>query len=362
MDGEYQGSRTFLREIYNLLSKTENIEVYLGAHNICNLEQNFGEAKNIRFIKYKSRSSFPRLLIDIPKLISKYKFDFAHFQYILPLTKSCRFILSTHDVLFKEYPAEFDFVYRKVKGMLFKKSIRQADIITTVSAYSRNSLHKYFGIDKEKINVVSNGVNGIFFQPYNEQQEKDFIKNKYGLGKFILYVSRFEPRKNHDLLLTTFLDLRLHLRGFHLVLLGARTMATPEFDKTLKGLPPSIKSSIFMNDKINDDELVKFYRAADVFVYPSKAEGFGIPPLEAAASKTPVLCSNSSAMCEFDFFRDYQFNPFDAGEFKRKLEQICFNPIPDMLLNQIARIIKETYSWEKSAEKFYQLIQSKYLL
>ena len=55
LDGEFQGSRTFLREIYNILSQKENIEIYLGAYNISSLEKNFSNVKNIRFIKYKSK-------------------------------------------------------------------------------------------------------------------------------------------------------------------------------------------------------------------------------------------------------------------------------------------------------------------
>lgn len=359
LDGEFQGSRTFLREIYNILSQKENIEIYLGAYNISSLEKNFSNVKNIRFIKYKSRSSVYRLLFDIPSILKKYKIDYAHFQYIVPLKKSCKFIVTTHDVIFNEYPEEFNFVYRKIKNFLFNISAQKADILTTVSAYSKKSIQKYFGIEEEKIHITPNGVNEVFFQPYNKQDSKKYIQREYGFDKFILYVSRFEPRKNHAMLLKVFLDLKLYNKNYHLVLLGAKSIATPEFDDMLNKLSQPIKSFIFINEAINDKNIIEFYRAADVFVYPSKAEGFGIPPLEAAAVKIPVLCSNSSAMSDFVFFGDDLFDPFNYEEFKMKLENICKNGTNDANLSDICNTVRQKYSWKESAEILYKLIQEK---
>ena len=355
-DSEFQGSRTFLREIYNVLTQKEELEIYLGAYDIDNLKKNFSNPENIHFIKYKSKSSVYRLLFDIPFILKKYKIDLAHFQYIVPLKKQCEFIVTTHDVIFNEYPEEFNFFYRRMKNFLYKKGVTNADILTTVSVYSKKSIQKYFGIDEEKIHIIPNGVNEIFFQPYNKQDSKNYIQKEYGFSKFILYVSRFESRKNHAFLLKVFVDLKLYNEGYHLVLLGAKTIATPEFDGILNDLPETIKSYIFINEDINDKNIIEFYRAAEIFVYPSKAEGFGIPPLEAAAAKVPVLCSNSSAMSDFVFFGDQLFNPFNYEELKTKLKEICESGVDNNNLFEIANTVRQQYSWEKSAELLYQVI------
>jgi glycosyltransferase involved in cell wall biosynthesis len=113
-----------------------------------------------------------------------------------------------------------------------------------------------------------------------------------------------------------------------------------------------------MNSNIDDTDLLEFYRAAEVFVYPSMAEGFGIPPLEAAAVKIPVLCSNTSAMSDFVFFGEYHFDPGNYSLFKNKLSGIV-NSIPDKhVLDNRAAIVQQKYNWERSAEILYRLIRT----
>jgi glycosyltransferase involved in cell wall biosynthesis len=97
-------------------------------------------------------------------------------------------------------------------------------------------------------------------------------------------------------------------------LIGHQSIPSPDFDALLAQLSFEIRSYIFISNAVTEDELLLFYRAALLFVYPSKAEGFGIPPLEAAASPTPVVCSNGSAMQEFDFFGPGHIDPEDYDD------------------------------------------------
>jgi glycosyltransferase involved in cell wall biosynthesis len=359
-DGEFQGSRTFIKEIYNMLSLKDDLQIYLGAYDLKNLS-NFFDHKKIRFIQYRNRSSFSRLLRDIPAIIKEYQIDFAHFQYIVPIKKQCRFIVTIHDVIFNDFPQEFSFMFRQSRNHLYSRGARKADVLTTVSEYSRKAIIKHLQVDPQKVEVIPNAVNDIFFQPYNKQVSKNFLNKKYGLAKIILYVSRFEPRKNHDQLLRAFVDLKLNDQGFQLVLIGAKVIPVPDFDQILAGLELSLKESVFIFDRIEEKDIIEFYRAAEVFVYPSKAEGFGIPPLEAAASRIPVICSNNSAMKEFSFFGECFFNPLDPGELKSKLAAVCRAGMKDTRLESIAQAVQEKYSWEKSADRLHQLIRNAYL-
>lgn len=357
LDGGYQGSRTFIKELYTILASKEDIELYLGAYDIRNLENSFPGNDRIHFIKYKSRLSSARLAYDVPMIIKRNKIDYAHFQYIVPLLKNCRFIVTTHDVIFNEYPDEFTAGYRKAKNLLYKRSAKKADIITTVSAYSKRSIEKYLGIPSEDIHIIPNAVNPDFFAAYDKAAAKAYTQTQFGFDKFILYVSRFEPRKNHSLLLDSWLQLELYKNGYHLVMPGSRSIQDPDFENRLKNIVPEIRSFIFFSEEINNEALLQLYRAADLFVYPSKAEGFGIPPLEAAAAKVPVLCSNAAAMAEFSFFGDGLFDPNDAAAFRSKLDTIIQNPPSASALENIAAAVKEKYSWENSAEELYQLIR-----
>jgi glycosyltransferase involved in cell wall biosynthesis len=91
-------------------------------------------------------------------------------------------------------------------------------------------------------------------------------------------------------------------------------------------------------------------------VYPSKAEGFGIPPLEAGAACVPVLCSHSTAMSDFHFFGDNLFDPKDDKVLKEKLISIITHPPDPSALKDISEKIKERYNWTTSAEKLYELL------
>jgi glycosyltransferase involved in cell wall biosynthesis len=355
-DGEFQGTRTFIRGIYSVLAKKNDLEIYMAANDIKNLAQNFAGFTNIHFIQYKSSSSFTRLAFEMPSIIRKNKIDFAHFQYIVPPIKNCRFIVTTHDVIFNEFPREFSWWYRMRKNFLYRISAGRSDILTTVSEYSKESIQKYLGTGSRKIHVIPNGVGNIFFNAPGKATARNFINQKYGFENFILYVSRIEPRKNHVMLLRAFLELGLYERGYHLVLLGDETIPTPEFDNIMNELNPEIGKFIWINGSINDDELISFYCAASVFVYPSKAEGFGIPPLEAAALKTPVLCSRSSAMNEYNFFGKNLFDPYDYPAFKEKLNKLISSPKDEDELGDISDTIRRNYSWECSAENLYQII------
>ena len=90
-------------------------------------------------------------------------------------------------------------------------------------------------------------------------------------------------------------------KGFILSLIGHKSIAVPELDDMIDKLPGNIKQFICIIHETSDEDLLAFYAAATLFIYPSKAEGFGIPPLEAAALKTPVICSNTSGMSDFSF-------------------------------------------------------------
>lgn len=354
-DKEYQGTRTFVKEIYSVLQHKNDLQLFLAAYNSKELKKNFPNAKNTTFIKYRSRSAIIRLAFDIPMIIKKYKIQYAHFQYISPIIKNCKHIVTLHDLLFEEHPEEFPWMYRLIKRFFFRRSAINADVITTVSNHSGKSIQKYLA-PSQNISIVENAVSLRYFEEYDKPAAKNWIRSKYGIGKFILYVSRIEPRKNHLLILKAWKELQLYEKGYHLVFLGRESIKVKQLNHLLKTVDPEIRKNIFFLSDINDEELLQFYRAAELFVYPSKAEGFGIPPLEAAAMRIPVLCANASSMEEFSFFGQNHVNPHDAELFKKRVKELTTKKCDETFLRNISEKIKERYSWKNSAEKLYQLI------
>jgi glycosyltransferase involved in cell wall biosynthesis len=355
-DDEFQGTRTFIKGIYSELARKDDLRLFLAANNIENLKANFPFQKNIVFIQYKSRSAFRRLAYEIPSIIRKHQIEFAHFQYITPPVKNCRFIVTTHDVIFNEYPEEFSRSYRLRKNFLYRISALRSDLLTTVSDYSRRSIQKYLHIRSKSIHITANGVDEKYFKTYDREASQQYIREKFGIEKFTLTVGRIEPRKNQILLLNAWIQLRLFEKGIFLVMLGDTTIRVPELEGLISQQPESTRKFLILKHDVDDDDLLEFYRAAEVFVYPSKAEGFGIPPLEAAAVKTPVLCSDSSAMADFNFFGEDQFDTDDREGFKQKLLKMLERGRDEHRLNHLSQIVQERYSWRQPAEKLYELI------
>jgi len=355
-DNEHQGSRTFIKELYNHLACRKDIEFYFGAFNVEILKQNFPRLENIHFIKYRFRKSILRLLFDIPSIIKQYGIGYAHFQYIVPLQKNCCFIVTTHDVLFNDFPKNFSFWYRFNKNLLYKNAAEKADILTTVSEYSKATLQKYFKLKAERINVLPNGISDGYFSAYQKSEAINYINNKFDCNKYLLYVSRIEPRKNHAGLLQVYLDLKLYKEEYHLVFIGHESISCTKLNRLLHSLPSNVRRFILFFDDVSEDDLIEFYKASAVFVYPSKAEGFGFPPLEAAALKVPVLCANNTALNDYSFFDQNHIDISNQKLFKERLSNLIESPSVKSL-EIIAQNIRQKYNWQKTADTFYNLLK-----
>lgn len=349
-----QGTLTFIREIYLVMARQRDIHLYLGACDTGSLAKFFPPGDTVFLVQYKSRSGLRRLLFDIPAIIRKNRIDYAHFQYITPIVKNCKWIVTIHDVIFKDFPAEFSWSYRVMKRVLYGISALRADILTTVSDFSGESIRRFLHTGNRPIHVIHNGVGANYFEPYDKQRSREHLRARYGFDRFLLYVSRIEPRKNHVFLLQAWLELKLYAQGIHLVFLGHETIPVPAFDRMLAGLPQEVRKFIYIDSGVKDRELLEMYRAATLFVYPSKAEGFGIPPLEAAALEVPVLCSNTSAMKDFSFFS--QFDPYDYPAFVRLLQNALETPPDPVLLAGIRETVRRDYTWESSAAILHGLL------
>ena len=200
-DENHQGIRTFLKGIYgtDVVNSSNNLMIYLASHNIDNLKKEFKDQSNFKFIKLKFRNKYIRLLYELPKIIAEHSFDYIHFNYYLPffLNRKCKYIVTIHDVLFIDFPKYFPVKYRLINSFLFKRSARKADFLTTVSKYSADRIKENFNLGNKKITVLPNAIGESFKVLRNKRDDRDYIKKKYGIDEFIIYVSRIELRKNH---------------------------------------------------------------------------------------------------------------------------------------------------------------------
>ena len=345
-DGKFQGTRTYIQGLYQSLIKYKNINFFFAAQDVDNLKKYFGDNSNVHYISLKAGSSIKRLAIEFPQIVKKYKIDFAHFQYISPLVKRCKEIVTVHDLLFLDYPQYFPLSYRIKNKFLFERSSKRADILLTVSEFSKEEIVKHFVIDRDKITVTPNAV-----LPIEKNIALPNIYNKVGSEKYIFTVGRIEPRKNFHLLLKAFIEMGLYKDGYKLVIIGTADLNYDEFYQYYDALTREEKESIVM-DVATFPELVSLYKHASLFVFPSLAEGFGIPPLEAIEYGCPLLCSNATAMAEFGIPSEFLFNPKDIEELKAKIKN-SLNGHRNLI--NISTITNK-FNWKRSADILYKKI------
>ena len=348
-DGSFQGTTTYLKGIYLEMIKEKSIEYFFAANDIEKIKNIFGEQENVYYLKYHSHNKVFRLLIDIPRLIKENKIDFAHFQYIVPPIKNCKYINTIHDVLFLDYPEYFPKSYQIKNKFLFKWSAKKSDINLTVSQFSKEKIEKYFKI--QNILITPNAVDPIYYEKYDKTTCKQQVKETYNLDKYWLYISRWEPRKNHDTLLKVFVENKFY-NNYSLVFIGDKAIENRAYNNYYQTLSEEIKSKILTLNKVDFQELLVLLRGADLSVYPSFAEGFGIPPLESVAAGIPTACSNKTAMKDFKFIEENQFDPSD----KKNMLEIIKKTLAENIDSSKIETLKTQYNWKLSAQIILEAI------
>ena len=352
-DSGFQGTRTYIQGVYTALIQYDDLHFFLGSNNPKSLQTIFGDLSNVTYVKYQYHNKFWRLLVDIPRIIKSNKIDFAHFQYTVSPIKGCKYIVTTHDVLFIDFPKYFSFMSRCVNTILYEQSAKWADIRLTVSEYSRQKLEQHFGLSDYIL--TPNAVDGAFFETYTKEQVKIQVANEFRLKDYIIYVSRWEPRKNHQMVLKAFVEMELY-KKHDLVFLGNESSINQEYQELYEGLTTEIKEKITNIKNTDFQTMLLLLRGANASVYPSFAEGFGIPPLESVAARIPTICSNKTAMSDFSFFNKFYFDPNNQAEFNQKLDYILKNDTAHDF-EKMSQSIQKMYTWEQAAQLLYQRIK-----
>lgn len=347
-DGDGQGIVSYIQGIYSEILKDKTFDITFASSNIEKLKRNFGD--HIKVLKIPCSFFLYRLFVFFPKILKSGTFDYVHFQYMLPffLSKKTKVITTIHDIIPVDFPEYYSLFYRLKVRLFFYRAAKKSDVLLTVSGYSKNRIASKFKIPSDKIYITPNAVKNVFNEEKNAIQETTEDNNNY-----FLYVSRIEERKNHITLLKAFVDGHFY-KYYSLIFVGSQSSRSLELYEYFDSLSFEIKEKVRFFSGLSDSELNDIYKNATLFIYPSIAEGFGIPPLEAATHLKKVVCSNSTAMSDFNFFKKYSFNPFDENELIERIKIILkdgFYPA-----EQIKDQILEKYSWKKSADVLKKIL------
>jgi glycosyltransferase involved in cell wall biosynthesis len=206
--------------------------------------------------------------------------------------KQVKSVVTIHDLIFLRLPYLYRALDRIIYTKKFSYSCQTSDRIIAVSNQTAHDVVEFFNIPPEKIDVVYQGCNPVFNTEIS-RIEKEILRMKYLLPKsFILYVGTIEERKN---LLTLIKAMHYGKIDMPLVVIGKKT---PYLNKVIEFIERHSIINIIFCDIIQNQDLPGIYQLADLFVYPSIFEGFGIPILEALYSKVPVITSKGSCFAE----------------------------------------------------------------
>jgi glycosyltransferase involved in cell wall biosynthesis len=192
---------------------------------------------------------------------------------------------------------------RAYRRMSYPRSARVAEAIIINSESLRSEIERYLEVDPRKLKLIYEAVDHDLFRPGDAGAARARVAS-YGVSRpFVLFVSSLWPYKNCDGLLRAWALARGELGGRQLVIVGGGGGAGPAAEKYIAELHAlaaelGISSDVVFTGAVPLEETVWFYQAADVFVYPSLNETFGLPILEAMACGCPVVTSDTSAMPE----------------------------------------------------------------
>ena len=254
-------------------------------------------------------------------------------------------IVTIHDIGFLRYPRNYSRAFYYWYKFLIPRQIRTARRVVTGSVFARNELAGQYGLDAENIPVIYNGV----AESILERRDNTY-PNRH--GRYILAVSSLAPSKNFRRIIQAFRkvnppDCRLVIAGFH----------HRNFGET--GLNELIEndSRIILTGHLSDDDLVGLYKNAELFVFPSIYEGFGLPPLEAMACGCPVISSTAASLPEVCGEAALYCDPFSVDDIAEKIKLLIGND--ELKKEMIARGLNQAdkFTWEKVAERLLEVIE-----
>ncbi len=265
-----------------------------------------------------------------------------------PRWKPCPVVLTVHDLIGMLFPQNLPLVSRFYWSRWLPWSVRWADRVIADSEHTRGDLIRLLRIPGERIEVVHLGV-GQAFRPQEGRAVLQAVHDRYGLPKaFILYVGTLEPRKGLDTLVAAYGSLAADT-PHHLVIAGKRGWYTDALFRQVQAL--GLGQRVHFAGYVADEDLPALYNLADLFVFPSQYEGFGLPVLEAMACGTPVVCSNAASLPEVAGDAALLVPPGDAPALAAAIRRMLADPALQAAMRARGLERARRFTWEETARR-----------
>lgn len=296
----------------------------------------------------------------LPREIKKDKIDLLHCtSNTAPININVPLVVTIHDIIYLEKQVRNNGVfYQKLGGTYRRWNVpliaKKASMIVTVSNYERDRIIERLNLPEEKVRTVYNACSSHFSNEYSEEELQDFRKRMNLPERFVLFLGNTDPKKNLPNVIKT-LGILYEKKQLDFTLVIT--------DFKIEHLLPLLKEQnnehllkhIMLIGYVINQELPKLYKLAQLFLYPSLRESFGIPILEAMQCGTPVITSNTSAMPEIAGSGSVLVDPTQPEDIAEKIVRLLNDG--EMKAKVIAYGLERVklFSWKRTAEQMVDI-------
>lgn len=270
--------------------------------------------------------------------------------------KPCRFLTTYHDTI----PLDRPEIRSSKKGLAYRVNtadcIAAADHVVVVSEHTRARILEEFAPPPQKLTVLPNGV-GERYRPLDPEEEPEArarLERTHGVRRYALYVGGFRPRKNVERLLTAFASVAARRPEIDLVMVGAQGR---EFRSHILPLLSSLELErrVHLPGYVPEPDLIALYQSAELLVYPSLFEGFGMPPIEAIACGCPALAHDGSALPETVGDLGALVDMRDVDAISAAVSTLLDSERDEVVLRERSEAVRARFSWDRTARGYLDL-------
>jgi len=282
---------------------------------------------------------------------------FAPVERRLPVWLPCRRMATIHDLAAFRLRAKYGWLRGVFNRVLMPRIYGTADILLCNSETTRKDLIAHTGVEEDRLRVARLGVDCELYDDVQQAGDDDVLK-RLGIGRpYLLYTSRIEhPGKNHVALLEAFRMLVERGVPHDLVIAGRSCRGADVVRRRISEL--GLESRVIMTEFVATPDLPVLYRCADVFVFPSLWEGFGLPVLEAMASGTAVACSDVDALMEVGGDAVRTFDPRSPERIAEVVSRLIDSAELRSDLGTRGRARARSFDWNRTTDEIIAVMRS----
>lgn len=359
--GFKQGTRTYTRNlVQGLLDQDRGNQYLLYVTDQDPAELPVFPGENWRYQRVRPHQRLLRIPLGLPWRLWRDRVDVFHCQYMGPPFCPVPYVVTIHDIIHEYMPELYPPALKTMMSLTYPVSARRAAKVITVSECAKADLVKHYGLAPEKIAVIYEAADESLRPLGQGQALADLVRpvlEKYGVTQpYFLYLGRLEPRKNVPRLIEAFDGLkRAGSLPHRLVIAGMKDFQHEPIEEQVR--VRGLQNEVVFTGGVDDEDLAALMNGATALVYPSLAEGFGLPPLEAMACGTPVITSNVSAMAEVVGGAGLLVDPRSPVAIAEAMAAVAARP--ELAAELRAKGLKRAaqFSWAKTAAQTLEVLR-----